>query len=177
MCNRVSYYWALFKKKDEATGSEPLEGLTALSHVLWLNYLSRCGKHVSRPMGASGSNIIPHEQYTVRDLERQEISTRVDNVEVEDVMAMGRPTIQEVATELVEWIQRVLDPPLDPDDAEKIIQAKIDGGVFLECTDRTIFREAGLSVGAILSWPKVSPVQLSRVSNYLSYHIQSIRPS
>ena len=51
------------------------------------------------------------------DLERQEISTSVDNVEVEDARAMGS-TIQEIerwrATELVEWIQRVLDPSLDP---------------------------------------------------------------
>ena len=63
----------------------------------------------------SVDNNTPHQSKTrtVRDLERQEISTSVDNVEVEDAMAMGRPTIQEVehwrATELVEWIQRVLD--------------------------------------------------------------------
>jgi hypothetical protein len=76
-------------------------------------------------------------------------------------MAMGRPTIQEVehwrATELVEWIQRVLDPPLDPDDAEKIVPAKINGRVFLEgADDRSIFRDSGLSVGASVLLSKLA---------------------
>ena len=65
------------------------------------------------------------------DREHQEISTSVDNVEVEDAMAMGRPTIQEIerwrATELVEWIRQVLDPPLDPKNIQKIVEAEIDG--------------------------------------------------
>jgi hypothetical protein len=81
----------------------------------------------------------------------QEISIGVDNMEAEN--AMRRPTIQKIkrwrATELVEWIQRVLDPPLDPDDAEKITQTQIDGRVFLKgAGDLEFFMRAGLSFGA-----------------------------
>ena len=72
------------------------------------------------------------------------------------------PTIQEVkrlrATELVQWLQQILDLPLNFDDAEnlKLLMAKIDGGVFLEgADDRSIFREAGLSVGAASNCLKV----------------------
>jgi hypothetical protein len=72
----------------------------------------------------------------VRDLERQEISTSVDNVEVEDAMVMGNPTIQDIerwdATKLAKWIQQVLDPPLNPRNIEKIVEAEINGRVLLE---------------------------------------------
>ena len=92
----------------------------------------------------------------------------------ENAMAMGRPTIQEVehwrATELVEWIQRVLDPPLDPDDAEKIVPAKINGRVFLEgADDRSIFRDAGLSVGASVLLSKLAKGFASPAGKLLSF--------
>jgi hypothetical protein len=64
--------------------------------------------------------------------------------------------------------QQVLDPPLHPDDAEKIIETRIDERAFGRCWRPELHSSC---------WPKVSPVQLSRVSYYLSYHIQSIRPS
>ena len=70
-----------------------------------------------------------------------------------DAMAMDRPTIQEVerwdATKLAKWIQQVLDPSLDPDDAEIIIRAKINGRVFLKgAGDLDFFMRASLSFGA-----------------------------
>ena len=66
------------------------------------------------------------------------------------------------------WIQQVLDPPLNPRNIEKIMEAEINGRVFLEGAGNSdFFMRAGLSFGPVLtsrSWPKVSPVQLSRVS-------------
>ena len=101
-------------------------------------------------------------------------------------MAMGNPTIQDIerwdATKLAKWIQQVLDPPLHYDDEKMIIQQGINGRVFLRSAgNRDFFRRDVLAshlgpVSTSRSWPKVSPVQLSRVSYYLSYHIQSIRP-
>jgi hypothetical protein len=52
----------------------------------------------------------------------------------------------------------VLDPSLDPDDAEIIIRAKIDGSVFLKgAGDRNFFRDAGLSFG-----PSVKLAELAK---------------
>ena len=74
----------------------------------------------------------------------------VDNVEVEDAV---NPTIQDIerwdATKLAKWIQQVLDPPLNPRN-EKIMEAEINGRVFLRnAGNRDFFRrDAGLSLGA-----------------------------
>ena len=136
----------------------------------------------------SVDNNTPHQSKirSMRDLERQEISTSVDNVEVEDAMAMGRPTIEDIerwdATKLAKWIQQVLDPPLYPDDAEKIIDAEIYGRVFLKgAGDRNFFQAAGLSFGTRVKLSELAKGFTStaiRVSYYLSYHIQMrIRPS
>jgi hypothetical protein len=77
----------------------------------------------------------------------------VDNVEVEDATAMGNPTIQDIehcdATKLAKWIQQVLDPPLNPRNIEKIVEAEIDGPVFLKgAGDQDFFMRAGFSFGA-----------------------------
>jgi len=111
--------------------------------------------------------------------ERQEISTSIDNVEVEDAMVMGRPTIREIerwrATVLVEWIQRALDPPLDPDDAEKIIQAKINGRVFLNgAGDPDFFMRAGFSFGASVELSELakgvtSPAIRGKLLSFIPY--------
>ena len=66
--------------------------------------------------------------------------------------ATNEPTTHEIrswnAVKLLEWIQPKLSTPLDPDDAEKFQNAKIDGEVFLEGVGRSVFMEAGLSFGA-----------------------------
>jgi hypothetical protein len=52
----------------------------------------------------------------------QGISTSVNNIEVEDAMDMGRPTVQMVehwdVTKLTEWL-KALDPPLHSQNIEK----------------------------------------------------------
>jgi hypothetical protein len=95
----------------------------------------------------------PYNPTMSADNKSSNMDRRIADSIDKDAMAMDRPTIQEVerwdATKLAKWIQQVLDPSLDPDDAEIIIQAKINGRVFLEgAGDRTYFRDAGLSFGA-----------------------------
>ena len=55
-------------------------------------------------------------------------------MEVEDTL--DGPTIKEVkgwdVTKLAEWIQQVLDPPLHSQNIEKIVEAEINGRVFLD---------------------------------------------
>ena len=129
----------------------------------------------------SVDNNTPHQSKTrtVRDLERQEISASVGNVEVEDVMAMGNPTIQDIErwrpTELVEWIQRLLNPPLDSDDAKKIIETRINGRVFLEGAGNSdFFMHAGLSFGASVDLAKLakgftSPAIQGKLLSFIPY--------
>ena len=95
-----------------------------------------------------------HTPSTKRPKQTKRPKHSVDNVEVEDAMAMDNPTIQDIerwdATKLAKWIQQVLDPPLHPDDAEKIIKTRINGRVFLRnAGNRDFFRrDADLSLGA-----------------------------
>ena len=52
-------------------------------------------------------------------------------------------------TTLTRWLNKALDPPLHPKDIEKIEKERIDGPAFLAgAGDRSVFREAGVSVGA-----------------------------
>src|SRR5438552_18538300 len=60
---------------------------------------------------------------------------------------INEPTIQEIRTwkakKLLEWIQQKVSVPLEDDDAEKFLNARINGGVFLEVTGSSeFFREA-----------------------------------
>ena len=66
---------------------------------------------------------------------------------------INEPTIQEIRTwkakKLLEWIQQKVSVPLEDDDAEKFLSAKIDGEVFLGAAgNKEFFRWAGFSFGA-----------------------------
>jgi hypothetical protein len=72
--------------------------------------------------------------------------------EISGAMAMGEPTKQMVehwtVTRLTGWLE-TLDPPLNPKNLEKIIDAEIDGRAFLAgAGDRDFFIAAGFSFGA-----------------------------
>jgi hypothetical protein len=66
------------------------------------------------------------------------------------LVIMDKPTIQRMnPTKLLDFIQSKLMVPLDRDDAQKLVSARITGTAFLEgARDRSLFREAGLTVGA-----------------------------
>jgi hypothetical protein len=97
-------------------------------------------------------------------------------------MAMGGPTKQMVehwtVTRLAGWLE-TLDPPLNPKNLEKIIDAEIDGYAFLAAAgDRDFFRAAGCSLGASARLANLAKeINGTIQGKLLSYHIQSIRPS
>src|SRR5438045_6806569 len=67
--------------------------------------------------------------------------------------ATNKLTVDEIKSwntnELLEWIQQNLGNPLDKDDKELFLEAKIDGAVFLEgAGNKDFFLGAGLSFGA-----------------------------
>jgi hypothetical protein len=77
----------------------------------------------------------------------QEISTSVNNMEVEG--ATKQMVEHWDVTKLTSWLNKALDPPLHPQDMKKIEKERIDGPAFLAgAGDRSVFREAGVSVGA-----------------------------
>jgi hypothetical protein len=96
---------------------------------------------------------------------------------------MKENIIQEVklsyTAKLVEWVQQVLNLPLDRDDEKKIVEAKFDGGVFLEgAGNLDFFMRAGLSFGTSVKLTKgINGTAIQGKFYSLSYHIQSIRPS
>ena len=52
-------------------------------------------------------------------------------------------------TTVLDWVQGKLKVPLSENNAQKFLNAEITGNAFLEGgRDRSIFREAGLTVGA-----------------------------
>jgi len=82
----------------------------------------------------------------------QEISTSVNNMEVEGAMAMGGLTKQMVkhwaVARLTDWL-KTLDPPLHPQVMERIVKEEIDGRAFLASAgDQDFFKAAGFSFGA-----------------------------
>jgi hypothetical protein len=61
-------------------------------------------------------------------------------------------------TTLLEWIQKKLNVPLDNEDADKLLSAKIGGNAFLFAAGRKeIFQEAGIPLG-----PSVELAQLAQ---------------
>ena len=71
---------------------------------------------------------------------------------------MGKPTIQKMnPTKLLDFVQSTLMVPLDRDDAQKLVSAKINGEAFLEgAGDRTIFTDAGISIGPGVNLSKLA---------------------
>ena len=88
---------------------------------------------------------------------QDELSSRFDQA----MFATNEPTVDEIRSwskdELLKWIQQQLPIPLELEDAEKCLNARINGHVFLKgAGDKQFFRDAGLSFGA--------SVQLARLA-------------
>jgi hypothetical protein len=73
----------------------------------------------------------------------------------------NEPTTHEIRSwdknKLLLWIQQKLSVPLKPTDAEKFLNAEIDGSVFLQgADDKKFFQDAGLSFGASFKLAKLA---------------------
>ena len=84
---------------------------------------------------------------------------------------INEPTIQEIRTwkakKLLEWIQQKVSVPLEPDDEEKFLNARIDGEVFLGAAgNKEFFRWAGSSFGASFKLSELAENIVSKKSKY-----------
>jgi hypothetical protein len=124
------------------------------SFYLAITFLSSHHKHLLLIISVPSTNCPSSSEVTTV---MNETSSVIDeghgSQEILDAMAMGNPTIQDIerwdATKLAKWILQVLDPPLNPRNIEKIVEAEIDGPVFLKgAGDQDFFMRAGFSFGA-----------------------------
>ena len=82
----------------------------------------------------------------------------------------NEPTTHEIRSwdknKLLLWIQQKLSVPLEPTDAEKFLNAGIDGTVFFGgADDKKFFQDAGLSFGASF---KLAELARETSKHYLS---------
>ena len=94
---------------------------------------------------------------------------------VQAMSATNEPTIQMIkswnAKQLLDWIQQNLPVPLDNEDKELFLKAKIKGSVFLEgAGDRGFFQSAGLSFGASFKLARLAKDTMGRKSKWLRLH-------
>jgi hypothetical protein len=85
--------------------------------------------------------------------------------------AANEPTIEDIRSwdknKLLLWIQRKLSSPLELTDAEKFLNAGIDGTVFFGgADDKKFFEGAGLSFGASFKLAELVEKTLGRKSKY-----------
>jgi len=73
---------------------------------------------------------------------------------------------------------RLFDPPLDPKNIQKIVEAEVDWDVFLKgAGNLDFFMRAGFSLGTSVKLSELAKgFAIATGKFYLSYHIQSIRP-
>ena len=84
---------------------------------------------------------------------------------------INEPTVQEIRSwdedKLLEWIQQKLSRPLKPNDKEKLLNAEIDGEVFLGAAgNKEFFRWAGFSFGASFKLSELAENIVSKKSKY-----------
>jgi len=86
---------------------------------------------------------------------------------------INEPTIQEIRTwkakKLLGWIQRKVSIPLELDDKEKLLSARIDGVVFLASAGSEDFYtrpSIGLSFGASFQLAELARNTISKKSKY-----------
>ena len=90
--------------------------------------------------------------------------------------AANEPTIEEIGLwdeeKLLQWIQWKLPIPLKNKDAEKFLNAEIDGQVFSKHVgDRDFFISAGFSIGVSDKLAELAKETIGRKSKYfLLYH-------
>ena len=89
--------------------------------------------------------------------EQSELSSQVGQA----TSAANEPTAQEIRTwnknQLLEWVQRKLPSPLEPEDAEAFLKARMNGEAFLELAgDRAFFIDNGFSVGGSVQLAKLA---------------------
>jgi len=90
--------------------------------------------------------------------------------------AANEPTAQEIRTwnknKLLEWVQRKLPSPLEPEDAEAFLKARMNGDAFLYLAgDRATFQENGFSVGGSVQLASLAGEIIGRKSkNCPLYH-------
>ena len=76
--------------------------------------------------------------------------------------------------QLLDWIQQNLTEPLDNEDKELFLKAKINGRVFLEGVgDRGFFQSAGLSFGASVELARLAKDTMGRKSKFCLLQIQT----
>src|SRR5436305_10455012 len=116
--------------------------------------LSRHPKTTMSPSGEANST-------------QDELSSRFDQT----MSATNEPTVDEIRSwskdELLKWIQQQLPNPLEPEDAEKCFNARINGHVFLKgAGDKQFFRDAGLSFEASVELAELAKEAVGRKSKY-----------
>ena len=92
--------------------------------------------------------------------------------------ATNEPTIQMIKSwntnQLLDWIQQNLPVPLDNEDKELFLKAKIDGNAFLGVAgDRDFFRSAGLAPGVSQNLAQLAKDTMGRKSKFCLLQIQT----
>jgi len=90
------------------------------------------------------------------------------------MFATNEPTVDEIRSwskdELLKWIQQQLPIPLELEDAEKCLNARINGHVFLKgAGDMQVFRDAGLPFGPSVELAQLANEAIGRKRKYCRY--------